>query len=398
MDKYLVRIISFFIYIGFYIGIVLMLSLKLEDLTRFYSIPFRIIITLCIILYLVVYRNKIKESQNFDFSIFLYFFWFIYFIKIYLDLLGNVVYESKDSFDFGLYTIIYCIFPYIFFKRIDFQKYGNEIINAFILAGFILGITSIYLYSDLIFSGNIGRLTEAKYQGYEAKTINPLILAYTSTLTIGLVLYKLSSTSKGYNFPTKLYYIAILLISFILTLIGSSRGAFLALIITLIILLVNGNRTFRIKFIQIILFSTPLFIWLFFKVGSGIFDRLENLNNISNDNSASTRLTLWDNSLNEFMDSPLLGGRLEIGGIYPHNIFIEIMMATGLIGFLSFLIFLIYIFSKSFALLRYDNKYTWVIIFFVQSLIHYNFTESIYLSNALFISMGIIAGIKIKGE
>lgn len=388
MDKKILGFISFFSYTGFYVGLVLLLSLNLSTLTRFYSIPIRLVITLLSFIFVFYYSNKGKKA-TWNNANFIYLFWIIYLIKTYLDILEPVTFYSKTPIEFFLYTIIYCIIPFLLFKSVDLKKYSNLIIDSFIFAGFILGVVTIYLYKDIILSGNIGRINQAAYLGFDITTINPLILSYTSSLTLGFVFFKLGDNVK--KSKTKIiYYLLTIIVSLVLLLIGASRGAVIALVLSLFFLILFGTNKFKKRLLLLLILISPVLFYGIFYIGSSLVGRLSSIENLEGDNSASLRIEYWSDAFLEFNNNPLFGGKLELNDIYPHNIFIEVLMTTGAIGFICFLIFVFYCIKKIFVVSKSQPQYIWVSMFFIQALIHYNFTESIYLANALFISAGLI--------
>ena len=52
------------------------------------------------------------------------------------------------------------------------------------------------------------------------------------------------------------------------------------------------------------------------------------------------------------MNNPVLGGSIEVSGIYPHNIILEVLMSTGIIGFMLF----VYLFITAFLFLKKKSK------------------------------------------
>ncbi|WP_433863470.1 O-antigen ligase family protein [Sphingobacterium thalpophilum] len=393
MDKFLVRFISFFSYTGFYIGVTLLLAIGLGDFTRFYSIPIRAVLCFAMVLFFLMYRNKKLSSKGTYTHIFIFLFWIIYLIKVYSDIVfPNLIPYSKTAYEIGFYTLSYCVIPFIMFKSVDLSKYSKIILDTMILAGFVLGILSIVLYRDIILSGNIGRINQARYLGFDTVTINPLILAYTSSLTIGFVLFKFSV--DGPKSKSKLfYYCSVLIVSIILLLLGASRGAFISLAVTIIMLFIYGDAKLR-KRLGIVFFITlPILLWASVKIGSSFLARMNTLGDVDNDNSATSRFTFWSDALNEFANFPFAGGKLEVSGIYPHNIFIETLMATGFLGAVPFFIFVILCTKKGIQISKLNKQYLWIFIFFLQALIHYSFTESIYLANALFIPAGLLCSV-----
>jgi O-antigen ligase len=74
-----------------------------------------------------------------------------------------------------------------------------------------------------------------------------------------------------------------------------------------------------------------------------------------------TRVDLYSEAFEMFKSSPIIGKRFVTeskysGGAYPHNIFLEIMMALGLLG-LFFFIIIMYNLYKKISSLRRESAY-----------------------------------------
>lgn len=393
MKKRITDFVTFFSFSGFYLGIEFLLAINMSDYTRFYSIPIRVALCLSMILYMMFFsnRNKSKGSGNIQFKMFLYFFWFIYIMKVLYFMLDPSLNFGKEKYEFIYYTIAFCILPFSFYQAIDINKHQERIVNIIIFSGLCLGVLTTYLYFDIIISGQIGRLNQAQYMGFEIGTINPLMLAYAGASTIGMTMYRLIYNPPS-SFIRNIYYYMSMFFSGIMLLLGASRGSVIALVVTFIIFYFFGNRSIRRKFLIIFTISIPLLVWGAIKVGSSIFDRTAAISVSSNggNGDSNERLILWEDALNEFYSYPILGGKIEVSGIYPHNFLVEILMATGVIGFLCFII----PFGKSIkmgnSLVKHDRNNVWLVVLLIQGCIHYFFSEGLYYSIQLFIPMGMM--------
>jgi O-antigen ligase len=99
---------------------------------------------------------------------------------------------------------------------------------------------------------------------------------------------------------------------------------------------------------------------------------------------SSGRGELYQQGIKIFSENPIFGGRiLYFDGMYPHNIFLEILMATGIVGLILYLYFFKDCVNFMFRLKEYSitNPHTvWVPIlwlqYFILSLFSYNLHSS----------------------
>ena len=140
----------------------------------------------------------------------------------------------------------------------------------------------------------------------------------------------------------------------------------------------------------LILLIVALTLWLslefFVEIGeyfdSGLAKRLVNT---AEKQDTSGRDKIYTNVIGIIKDSPVLGSFYVIpSGIaqssYPHNFFLEIFMATGLIGGIPFVIMTVFNIYKSFKYLKENHKASWLILLFLQLQIYGMFSSSLFSS------------------
>lgn len=146
---------------------------------------------------------------------------------------------------------------------------------------------------------------------------------------------------------------------------SGARGAFLAVILSSLFLLIL-NRT---PIVRKVLISLPvigaILLGLLFTIYSGnerIVDTGRMILSSKNiDSSLQTRIAAFELSFKMWMEAPFFGNGL--GGfnsfyetnlpqkiLYPHNIILEILCELGIFGFLLFLFFIVSIFRKIWSL------------------------------------------------
>ncbi len=167
---------------------------------------------------------------------------------------------------------------------------------------------------------------------------------------------------------------------------SGTRSPFVALIIGVFFLLLSKNKR-KILFA----FSGLLFIGMLSLVvlqpqfsgenESSFFSRVTK--SITTGDS-SGRGSLYQQGIQIFSGNPIFGGRiLYEDGMYPHNIFLEVVMATGILGFVLYFLFfkkcMQYIYNVK-GISENSPEIVWVLVlwlqYFILSLFSYNLHSS----------------------
>ncbi len=388
-NKY-ISIVSFFLYSGYYVGLSFFYLLNLKEFSRFYSVPLRLLLSIIMIYVIILYRKNLKKNRFVNILFFL--FSFLYVVKVmYTELYFlHGIPASRSWIEYIFYYMSYTVLIFMFFSTIDLKKYKDVIINAIIFSGFLLGILSLFIFKEVLLSGGIGRISELEYETGK-EVISPLALAYSGSITIVLCLYKLIYQKP--NKKEKIYLYLTLSVAFGLFFLGATRGALVAVLIGLLSLIYFGTVKNRLKFSFLFVLAIPLIIYGVEATGSAIFER--SLNTVETGDS-SGREPLWNAAIEEFINNPILGGRIEVSGIYPHNIFLEILMATGTVGFIIFLIIMIWCIKNGLRSIKLNKIYLFSLLIFLIGFSMSNFSGAIYSVTIFFGGLGLLSNNNIK--
>jgi hypothetical protein len=384
-EKKWVYVLSFFSFAGYYLGLALILSFGYLEFSRYYSIPLRI--SLMIIMLMLILKNIHRGVKQFSeiYPALLVIFSMLYIIKVIISEANYSKFLSRSWYEYIFYFISYSLLPFITFSSINFEKYKKTILNAFIFCGFVLSVLSLYLYRNILTMG-LGRISMIKYEFPKMETLSPLTLSYCGVLTIVLCVYKLIY-QKTNGFKQKAYFYITIILSFVIFFLGASRGSLVALLLSFTFLIYHASTRNRSRILILCVVALPLIMYGVEATGSAIFIRTEELIETG---EAGGRLELWSKAFEEFKNNPILGGRIEVSGIYPHNIFLEILMATGIIGFTLFSIVFIKSVKKGLNLIKKDKYYMFPFLILITGITLNMFSGSVYDAILLFISMGML--------
>ena len=316
-----------------------------------------------------------------------------YLLRIIYEIFAGHVYHINTG-NFLLYFLSFVVIPFLCLINLNYQNSKIVLIEKAIkVSCLIFGLLVIYYFKDL-FAENVGRISSVVTRDNE-DYISPLSLASIGSIGMLLSLRELIA-SKNQTVVRVISNIVIILICAVPFFLGSSRGAFLALLVTLFVILfmnLSGNKLSMIITISCLLFfSLSVSTYL----GSNLFDRVASMeSDYASGSNSAIRVDIWKASFYQFLSNPLFGNSLasDFKGYKPHNIFLEVLVATGIIGFVPF-VYLIYItIRKSFFLLKINASSSYMSLVFIFTLIVGNFSGSIYSASILFVSMAFILGI-----
>ena len=238
---------------------------------------------------------------------------------------------------------------------------------------FIIANPLYYQFNDRVFGLFSFDIVNNVYPSRAAATFdNPLILATFLVMTtpfcaFGAVYFKHSVNRT------------ISTVCLVLTLGGifctESRGAYIAVALTLLTMLVSNKRVFKkmLPFIVMLAIGMPLVLVIRFK-NSPAGDLLT---------SNNSRMRIWDCSLRVFLENPILGlgagtenlhqliiQRLHTDRAHAHNLFLQLAVEGGIIGIIFAVAIIVIIVKNLYSLFKLkENKYRPYAIVYISAFI-----------------------------
>lgn len=386
----IICIVSFFLYSGFYAGLEILIELISKDASRFYTIPIRILCSVLCLVYIfsILYKGEVKFKKK---SVFLFIPTLLFLLLLLSEYLINIHnnIDIQQSYEYSLYILVYGMIPFIFYAFLDLRRYQKHIIYSNILAGFLLSTLSIVFYKDVI--GSVGRISELQYQG-DSGFISPLALSYSASLTIVLSFFQiLSRVDKK---KVKYFLVLAIILSLVNFLLGASRGAILTTISCLLIYFLTLNLKKILSGISVflIIITGAYYAALYF--GSSVFIRFLGIGDdyTNNSSSVTARLDIWEGAISAIKKSFFLGGNFEVNGVYPHNLYLEAFMSTGVLGFILFIF--ITFFSLGLSIYIYlKNQIFLPFVIITHGIVMGLVSGSLYTSILLFSGIGMVLSV-----
>lgn len=382
-SNFLLLTIFFFTFLGFYSILLLMFNAGLAGVSRQLTIPMRLVIGICCGLLLVINFRNVSS----------YLIWFIcwvymYVYRILIDYNGNEYFYLPYS-DLVFYFLSFVVIPFISLSSINYAKIDfGRLYSVFLISAIMFTLLSILLYGRYI--GQVSRLNASRVGEH---VISPLILSYCGALIIGVTSFYLLYV-KGNKKKVKYLSFATMALALIPFFLGASRGSIFALLFPFI-LMTQSKISFSniLKYTILFIILAIVLIYSDEYLGSGLFDRLAGTSRAIEENgSSASRLDIWKKSFSQFVQHPFLGDKLNTQDInhYPHNIFLEVLQSTGIIGFFLFL-FLFYSGLKaSYNIFKNYEEFAWIPVFFLQAIMQNMFSGAVYTAAWFWASLAIV--------
>lgn len=346
-------------------SLILFISFALSLNPTFVGVAYRIFY-LCFSIY-IVYIDNLKSRITAPYILFFYIFYLIYLIHLMSDVLLIPTLLQMSPMKYVFYAVGVVLIPTIAFLRFPENK---EIEKA---------ITIIYIVSLMICVLALIENYQTEVNGFKRlagfSEFHPISLGHIAVTNIILSLYLPKTKFVKLMMPSILLSLTVLILS-------NSRGPWISLIVTITVLLgINKSKLFAIgnKYLSHIIFLT-LFIISVILIWPRTLERIDYTINMGDQ-----RLYLWKDSILQFLQHPISGNHIELLNYktYSHNLFVEALMVTGVVGFSCLVFFIIKTFKSLVAILQLSAPHQILGLLYVQYFIGAMFSGSI-ITNYIF--------------
>lgn len=374
------------------------LSELLSINNRTLSITMRaVVIAMSLPAFLQIDRSKLSHPSIF--TILFTAFWGMYLARMAFDTTFKIADLGRLPLDYWAFGFGTCFLPA--FALLSARRLPDEkILKRWMFSLAILAVLLVGALGDTRATSSTGIIYDSGRFNLDA--LNPIFFGHLGATILLLSYWTLRMGREGI-LHKGFYYICITLGATAIIWSGS-RGPLVSTIFSIIFIEV-AKKKFRLTIViflisSIILLSSFDFadlVKLDALLGSSIFERLVGAIMLT-DTSVSGRLLQVKSGLSLFLDNPIIGSALEdpTFKIYPHNVFVEAFMATGLIGGLFFSAFLFGVLLKAYQLVEQKSIYGFLTPITVQYVIAAQFSGGLWNSNAMWILIALIASIKLE--
>jgi O-antigen ligase len=356
------------------------------------TIPFRLLSLFVSIL--TIWLNFNKKSKINIFIRILLLFWFMYITKLFTVI--SLTETTAASFLSNKYQYYMYAIGTVFIPLISIiYSYQNINIKKLFWSIFFSGLIILTL-------SLVSNIMRGKMINTDISTIRQSGNLALGTISYGHIAITIALLSIyvilfiNINLYIKILCVPVLCVSLYISFLAGSRSPIVAFIFTLIILLFSRQRNFYKGTLSVIILV--LFLVVFENI---IYETIEELSPImyvrleaalAGDSSA--RNLLYTNAWNQFLDSPFGNDFVLVSGygkgMYPHNLILESLISLGIMGGVIIIILLVKSISKSIILFKKKKAESFLAVIFLQYVILYMFSYSLYSANILFCLMSYI--------
>ncbi len=231
-------------------------------------------------------------------------------------------------------------------------------------------------------------------------TLNPISFGHLAVSTCILLLTFLIFKRK--NFFEKIFFTLFLIICSLVVILANSRGPLLAFAATLpffTIYILKGKKKAKYIFAILILLISLVCVYFVFNTDLSKIGKLNMRFNLS-DESAKLRAVAFQNAFYEFLDNPVAGNAFveTESEFYPHNIILECLMSTGIIGGTVLFLLLKKTFKNIGLLLKGHYSGKCIALLTIQFFISDMFSGSVYAGNPNFWYFMILCSTLVKSK
>ncbi|WP_278381267.1 O-antigen ligase family protein [Chryseobacterium arthrosphaerae] len=329
-------------------------SRQLDTSNEYFAVPFRVVLFLVSCYIIVVNFENLKKRKLS--VIFTALFWLFYLAKSIYSFKNDSYQQKILNNEEKIYIRILCLnlIPYIAVLSINFSKEItvklNNLIFNFLLI--ILGISCLYT----IFIYQAFEKSSGIFAGYYITTGH-----YGLSLLIISIFYYFQSSQK------KLKPISGILVGIFTVFSASARSPMLAAFIILFILLIYVNE---LKYWVGLLFFTLIFIlsiYILKQTSVADFEFVTRMYDAIFEGNGYGRFYYLTKGWDIFKNNIPFGGRILFeDGLYPHNIFIEVLMSMGIFGIILFFLYFKDVWKFKIKYITDNIYYLPFILFFIQ--------------------------------
>ncbi|KGL64355.1 O-antigen ligase family protein [Polaribacter sp. Hel1_85] len=351
---------------GAQVVILFVYTLGFKDSSQSFTIPYRILVSIFSI-YLLFSKSLFYVFAKSRILHLIFFFYLLILLRMFYDgFLGvNEMGLKPEVYIFRFLSFI--VLPSFAFM---YPLKKQDVIYA--QKGVIFTCFSFLFIGFFLYRDQLG--SDYRSAGYTAERvkdefISPMAFAYIGFTLFGIVIW-------DYFYQKRLsLFIFLTLISISIFAIAWSGTRNTSLGVLFILAFVSLQKSKSKKH-----FFKILFIWISGFIGIAylmaksdldilnrftfLFDQIKS----GDADAGSARLSIWGDGFNQFLQNPFFGDALEVKSYkyVAHNMYLETLMATGVLGGITFLIILVKTFKNGYIMLKTNSNLGWLMILFLE--------------------------------
>lgn len=320
-------------------------------------------------------------------------FWGAYLARIFIDTLVVESNLSRPNADYWIWSIGACLIPTVATLHLRGDGAFSAATKPLFYVTLAVAVT-IVTYGTSFYDKGMDELVDIGRLSLNA--LNPISAGHVGGTLVLLSTWGLLSPGRPHWGQARWYlYLGGLAIGLYLLVTAASRGPIVALLATLLFYLVASNIRRALRYAPIVLGVLAVSYLLASQLESyGEYRLLSRIINIGSgdDMAIIGRQESFYGAFQQFLGSPLIGDALEekTTNFYPHNILLEALMATGLVGGLPFLALIYRALGRAHQLVSRNAPTGWIALLFFQYFIGAQFSGAIYINTVFWMLLGML--------
>lgn len=348
-----------------------------------------------------VYRN---EPNRYNWTYWgLTLFLFFYSLRIVYDVqIRGIVFEDSVAYLY-IFSFLGSFMPFFAISmNVDKLDYKKFIKYSYLLA--YITCILIFILIFIRFKASLSEILAERLNFYskesEGNSINPITISIAGAFLGALSIYHIYFIRVS-GVIRILYFLGMGLgITFLI--FGASRGPLISFSICVIYLLyVYLSKKASLKYIkQLALINTLLIVGCLIYIlvrdinwaDLSIYNRLIHFGESSSLSDTSTRINSWGSAWRQFLSSPFVGDSYleSFYYSYPHNIYLEVLMALGLLGIVLFYPIILRFFAYSIKTRTQLGIYIIYLLYMIES----SFSGGLFINPPLWGILALMTGFK----
>lgn len=358
--------------------------------STFFTVPFRALVLLFSIIIIIenIYKKRITFTKE---ILFFSVFWFLYLAKAfysfgYCNLPTEVISKKHE--------IIERILLIGYLPSLAVLINGKYKLNYIRIFKYIFIILFIVLFINIVAGIEPDRFGRSS----GLHSIYSISFGHIGVSLVLLSAYYLMFIKSESRF--KILSLLGIFIGLYVLYASSTRSPFLALLICSVVLLVL-KRNYKLIVSGIILFLSGIGLLYIIhpKEIQGQNSFFPRLYNAVFEGDTSLRGELYNKAIINFLENPIFGKSILFSdGTYAHNVYLETLMAMGIVGFIVLLVLHFFVLKKIFLFKNtvYNKDKVWILILFIQYFVLSLTSYNVYNSPDVWYYLSMLLAINLK--
>lgn len=366
-----------------------------------YSISFRALIAVASMWLLVSNVSRLR-SQSSLLAVGFVVFWLLYSLRILYDSIYPHYDMMYSWWYYASWVVGSCFLPMMAMVSwsptpIESRQAAKWLLGLLLVAGLLALLLGTATPEE-------GRRSANDFYGrFHLSALNPISMGHLGGSIFLLTFWHTlqGGGSAKQIWAWRLFAVLAICLGGGLLIAANSKGPLLSVVVCLAFMVVLAQGATRRFVLWTLVTLASLFVPLAYiaenSFGIPTYSRMVEASLITG-GSTPERLQRLAAGLGDFISSPILGSRIEesqFGG-YPHNIILEALMGTGVLGGALLFVLLATLFFKAACVYRAMPVYGWVCVLFVQHLVAAQVSGAVYTVNYLWMTAGVLIGLTLR--